>query len=126
KASRRPNHSDEQYARGGFFMAYRIRKVGILQFAYVTTIVYAIGGLIYGIFWWLVIAPIMLSEAARHIAAGGMLAGMGAFAIVFGLAAGAVLGFIVGLLYSLLYNGAARITGGIELTLDPVATTTSV
>jgi hypothetical protein len=97
-----------------------IREIGIVSFGKVAGIVYACIGLIIGAIFALIS---VLGGFAGLLQQGGAAAG---FAAMF-LGAGAVfvlpifygvLGAIVGMLVAAIYNVAARLVGGIEITID--------
>jgi hypothetical protein len=97
-----------------------IREIGVLSLGKVAGIVYACMGLIVGV---IVALVSVLGGFAGLAHRGGAAAGF--FAMVLG--AGAVfilpvfygvLGALIGMLVAVIYNVAARLVGGIEITID--------
>ena len=97
-----------------------IREIGVLSLGKVAGIIYACLGLIVGV---IVALVSVLGGFAGLADEGGAAAGF--FAMVLG--AGAVfilpvfygvLGALVGMLVAVIYNVAARLVGGIEITID--------
>lgn len=99
-------------------MVTRLRSVAPLQCGIVLSIVYAIGGLILAIIWLPFMAMMASMPMAMYGRAGMPMAGLGLFAlIVFPIVYG-IGGFIAGVIGAFIYNLAARVTGGLEITLD--------
>ena len=101
-------------------MAQRLKSVGVMSVAKTATVLYAGIGLIAGAVVWLI------TMAAPDLFTSSSIVGGKA---LFGLAGGAVVlivlpvvygcvGFVIGLVASWLYNMVARITGGIEVSLE--------
>ena len=97
-----------------------IREIGVLSFGKVAGIVYACIGLIAGMILALVS---MLGGFAGLASDGGRAAGflamcVGAGAVFILPVVYGVLGSLVGMLVAAIYNVAARLVGGIEITID--------
>ncbi|MGH8162941.1 MAG: hypothetical protein ACREP1_01250 [Rhodanobacteraceae bacterium] len=97
-------------------MVTRLRSLNIIQWGLVSGLIYAIFGLIAGIFW----IPLAGMMALMPTARGPMMpgAGIGIFAIVLFPILYFIGGFIFGIIFAALYNLVARWTGGVEMTLD--------
>lgn len=94
----------------------RIRRVGILSLAKFYAIMLAVFGLLAGIMFAL-FSTAMVS-ASGGAAEGGIMAGIGVFAlIVFPLLYGA-LGFVFGALTAWIFNLVAGWMGGLEITVE--------
>jgi DNA-directed RNA polymerase subunit RPC12/RpoP len=96
-------------------VSWRLRRVGVFSVALISTVVYAIFGLFVGL---LVAAVGMLPRAAGVAVSALRGPLLGAAAVVALPFVYAVIGFFSGLLFALLYNLAARLTGGVELTME--------
>lgn len=83
-----------------------VRRIGVVSLAKVFTIIYAIYGLIYGIFWAIIGSEIVPSSLTGFGGAG---------AIIYGLIGGAIAGFVGGAISAIFYNGAASLVGGVKL-----------
>lgn len=105
-----------------------VRRIGAFSCAKVLGALYALLGLIFGVFYALIsllVAVIGFSTetgSGEGIAAGtfGLIFGVGSiifFPIIYG-----ILGFVGGLISAFLYNVIARFVGGIELDLDQRST----
>ena len=93
----------------------KIKKIGVLSLGKISAVLYAIIGLIFGVF----MAFVSLAGAAFSQSTTGM------FGMVFGVGAivllpifYGVMGFVVGLLTALLYNLIANWIGGLELEIE--------
>jgi len=101
-------------------MRTRIRSFDVLQFAVVLAALEAILGLVIGLIWWLVFAPIARSMPMS--AAGfGAFAALGPFLIILAACFYGAIGFVGGLIVALIYNLVARWTGGIQMNLEMVS-----
>ena len=100
----------------------QIKRVGVLSYAKISSVIMAGVGLIYGILYGIFIMIFVGAMA-------GMGGRSGAPAAGFGIAGGlmvmivvpiifAVMGFISGVIGALIYNFAAGMVGGIELELE--------
>ncbi|MDQ2680211.1 MAG: hypothetical protein M3Y21_04195 [Candidatus Eremiobacteraeota bacterium] len=102
-------------------MVTRLRSLNIVQWGLVSALIYAILGLVVGIFW-LPFAAIMggAMGAMSPMSRGGVVpgAGIGVFAVILFPILYFILGFIFGIIFAALYNLVARWTGGVEMTLD--------
>src|SRR5580658_6339818 len=90
-------------------MTTRIQDVNPLQLATVLSVLYLFGGLLEGLFFWII------SLYAPQSGNGTVFTG--ALMIVFLPIFGAIVGFLGGLIGAALYNLVAGWTGGIEITL---------
>ncbi len=103
-------------------MVTRLRNVNPIQCAIVSAVLYAVLGAIAALFF----APVMsimtshLPSGTPRVAAGFSMGTLILFPIFYG-----VLGFIGGIVTAFLYNLVARWTGGVEVTLDTVASAVS-
>jgi hypothetical protein len=110
-------------------MVTRLRHLSVVQFALVLAVLYALIGILIGLFWWLVVSPVMIAGMKSGMGTAtpsgfAMMTGLGIFAvIVFPIFYG-IIGFIAGLIYAALYNLVAGWTGGIEMRLDPAPVST--
>lgn len=101
----------------------RLKRVGVLSVALTLGAVYAVLGLVIGlIFATISVLGMGLAAATRDSEGAGVT---GVFGLIFGVGAVIVLplfygmlGFLGGALSSALYNVMAKLTGGIELTLE--------
>ena len=105
-------------------MVTRLRHLSIVQFALVAAVLYALIGILIGLFWWLVLSPIMIAgmktTAMPTPGSLAVMSGMGFMAVIFFPIFYGVVGFIGGLIFATLYNVVAGWTGGIEMRLETV------
>jgi len=97
-----------------------IREIGVLSLGKVAGIIYACIGLIVGV---IVALVSMLGGFAGLAGEGGAAAGfigmvLGAGAVFILPIFYGVLGALIGMLVAVIYNVAARLVGGIEITID--------
>jgi hypothetical protein len=109
----------------GYVVVTRIRHINIVQWALVSGLIYAALGLIIGLFW-IPFAALMTAVSGGMTHGSGMMgAGLGLFAIIVFPILYFVLGFVFGIIFAALYNLVAGWTGGVEMKLDTVASTST-
>lgn len=104
-------------------MVTRLRSINPVQLAIVSAVLYALIGIVGALVFWGLAAPMMAMMAASGMpnAARGMFGG-GIFTVIFFPIIYGIFGFIGGLITGVLYNLVAGWTGGVEVTLQSVAT----
>ena len=95
-----------------------VRRIGAVSVAKMAGALYAIGGLLAGLMFFLVslIIPAFIPETQTGAPLFAILFGVGAVVIlplIYGLA-----GFIMALIAALLYNALAGLIGGVQLELE--------
>ncbi len=90
-----------------------IKKIGVMSYAKISTIVMAIIGLILGIFY------AILGAAAKTLGGEATWMGsMGLLAIILTPLFYAIIGFVTGVIGSLIYNLIAGWVGGVEIEFE--------
>ena len=97
-------------------MVQRVKNIGAVSLATTMSVLYAALGLIVGAILALVALAMPSSGLGGSAGMFGMMGGVASI-IVLPLVYG-VLGFVLGLISAAIYNVVARMTGGIELTLE--------
>ena len=95
-----------------------LKKVGILSFAKIYTILMAIAGLIVGIIFTVIAFLVQAFAAATSGEAVPGFVALGAANIVIMPIVYAIIGFVSGVIMAWLYNVIANLVGGVELELE--------
>lgn len=97
-------------------MVQRVKNIGAVSLATTMGVLYAALGLIVGAILALIALAMPSSGLSGSAGMFGMMGGVASI-IVLPLVYG-VLGFVLGLISAAIYNVVARMTGGVELTLE--------
>ncbi len=97
----------------------KLRRLGVLSVAKLEAVIFAVVGLIEGIFFAIISASIASAAGALGVATGlEIFTGLGLLSIVIMPIAFGILGFIAGAIGAFLYNLIAGWVGGIEMEFE--------